>query len=208
MEKTSLERKKHWDTVYSEKEAPETSWYQREPALSLAMIENAQIGLDGAIIDIGGGASLLVDRLLQSAYRDISVLDISGHALEQARRRLGSSAKQVQWIEEDVTRFRADRKYALWHDRAAFHFLTDGDSRRHYRDALYRALEPGGQAIIAAFAPDGPPRCSGLDIVRYDAVSLMAELGEEMILLEQKREVHLTPQGREQRFGFYRLQRK
>jgi len=208
MEKASSERKKHWETVYSQKAAPETSWYQREPTLSLAMIQNAQVGADEAIIDIGGGASLLTDSLLQSGYRDISVLDISGKALEQARKRLGPNAGRVRWIEEDVTRFRAERKYAVWHDRAAFHFLTDEDSRRRYRDALYRALGPGGQAIIAAFAPDGPRRCSGLDIVRYDADSLMAVLGDELILLEREREIHLTPQNREQRFGFYRLRRK
>lgn len=208
MEQTSRERKEHWESVYSEKAAPETSWYQSEPALSLAMIRNARIGADEAIIDIGGGASLLADCLLQAGYSDISVLDISGQALDQARARLGPDAGRIHWIEDDVTRFRAARNYALWHDRAAFHFLTDRESRRLYRAALLRALKPGGQAIIAAFAPDGPSRCSGLDIVRYDAESLLAELGDEWVLLEQEREVHLTPQNREQRFGFYRMMRK
>ena len=124
----------------------------------------------------------------------------------RSQRRLGRDAERVRWVVTDITEYSPDRRFAVWHDRAAFHFLTDLDDRRRYVETLRSALMPGGQAIIAAFAPDGPERCSGLDIVRYDADALGTVLGRSFRLLEERRERHLTPQGREQRFGFYRFE--
>lgn len=202
---TTADRKRHWEQVYRSKRPVETSWYQAEPTLSLDMIGNTGAGPDQGLIDIGGGASLLVDHLLARGYRDLTVLDLSAEALAQARRRLGPEARRVGWLVADVTEYVPARTFRVWHDRAAFHFLTEPADQRRYVEALRAALEPGAQAIIAAFAPDGPTRCSGLDIVRYDADKLTAVLGAEFRLLEERRESHVTPQGREQRFGFYRF---
>ena len=199
------QRKAHWEEVYGSRLAVETSWYQAVPETSLALIVRSGVGREAPLIDIGGGASLLVDHLLESGYSDLTVLDVSAAALRQAQQRLGSRAAQVEWLECDVTALEPQRRYALWHDRAAFHFLTDAEDRRRYVAALRRALQPGGQVVIAAFTPDGPTRCSGLDIVRYDAAGLAAELGAGFRLEEECRETHRTPAGREQRFGFYRF---
>jgi SAM-dependent methyltransferase len=201
----AAQRKQHWEDVYSRKAPRETSWYQAMPATSLAMIRNATRASSASLIDVGGGASLLVDCLLDEGFHDVSVLDISQLALENAKQRLGSRSSEVQWIEADVTRFQPDRTWEVWHDRAAFHFLTDGADRRRYVEVLRRALAMGGQAVIAAFALDGPRKCSGLDIVRYDARSLGLEIGPDFELKEERLEVHLTPAGAEQRFGFYRF---
>jgi SAM-dependent methyltransferase len=202
---TPAERKRHWEEVYRSKPAVETSWYQAEPGTSLAMIRGAGAGPDQGLIDVGGGASLLVDHLLQLGFRDLTVLDLSAEALEQARRRLGASAQGIQWIVADITEYEPDRDFEVWHDRAAFHFLTDPSDRQRYVAVLRSALRPGGQAIIAAFAPDGPERCSGLEIVRYDADAIGAILGDAFHLLEERRETHRTPVGREQRFAFFRF---
>jgi len=198
-------RKQHWEGVYRSKSAVETSWYQAEPTLSLAMIHNAGPVSEQGLIDVGGGASLLVDHLLSRGYRDLTVLDLSVAALEQAQKRLGSGAALVEWVVADITEYVPARTFGLWHDRAAFHFLTDPDDRKRYVRVLRSALSPGGQAIIAAFAPDGPRRCSGLDIVRYDTVSISGVLGADFVLEEERRETHVTPTGGEQRFGFYRF---
>jgi SAM-dependent methyltransferase len=171
------------------------------------MIANAELPRDAAIIDIGGGASRLLDQLLDLGYSDLTLLDISANAIGHARKRLGERARRIRSIEADVTRFKPLRTYACWHDRAAFHFLTDGGDRANYVRALRAALRPGGFAIIATFAPDGPKRCSGLDIVRYDAGALADELGSGFSLIEQDRETHRTPAGREQKFAFCRFLR-
>jgi SAM-dependent methyltransferase len=202
---TAADRKRHWEQVYRTKSAVETSWYQDEPTTSLAMIRNTGAASGQGLIDVGGGASLLVDHLLQAGWSELTVLDVSAASLEQAKRRLGRAAERVRWVVADITDYAPDRRYAVWHDRAAFHFLTDPADRRRYVEVLRSALGPGSQAIIAAFAPDGPERCSGLDIVRYDADGLGAVLGRSFRLKEERRERHLTPQGREQRFGFYRF---
>lgn len=199
------ERKKHWEAVYGSRAAEETSWYQRRPDISLDMIRDACPDRDAGLIDVGGGASTLVDHLLSDGYSDLTVLDLSAAALAQAQTRLGEAARRVAWLEADVTRFEPPRRWALWHDRAAFHFLVDRADRQAYLQRLGAALTPGGQVIIATFAPDGPPRCSGLEVVRYDAETLAAELGPPYSLLESRWETHRTPQGREQRFGFHRF---
>ena len=202
-----MDRKQHWEDVYVSKAVHETSWHQAEPAPSLAMIRHAAGGGKPSLIDVGGGASLLVDCLLDEGFPDLTVLDISARALDRARRRLGRRASQVEWVEADVTQYEPVRTFDIWHDRAAFHFLTDVADRRRYVGILQRALSADGQAVIAAFALDGPKKCSGLDIVRYDAQTLGAELGPGFVLEEERSDVHLTPAGREQRFGFYRFRR-
>jgi SAM-dependent methyltransferase len=208
MKRPKWDRKQHWETVYGGKAAEETSWYQRSPSRSLSMIVHAGISKEAALIDIGGGASLLVDHLLDLGYRDLSVLDISAAALAQAAGRLGLRAGQISWIEADVTAYRPSKRFDLWHDRAAFHFLTEVKDRRRYMAVLRQALAPGGQAILATFAPGGPEKCSGLDIVQYDAGKLGDELGPEFALQEQHEERHETPAGREQLFNFFRFQRR
>ena len=203
----SDKRRQHWENVWTGSGETRKSWFQEIPRVSLDLVERTGISLSDPLIDIGGGASRLVDHLLDRGYRDLTVLDLSAAALEHARRRLGQRAGDVTWITGDVTTFRPERRYLLWHDRAAFHFLVEESDRLAYCAALEQALAPKGQAIIGTFAPDGPEKCSGLDIVRYDAPKLLAELGPGWELLEETRETHMTPAGAEQRFGFYRIRR-
>jgi SAM-dependent methyltransferase len=200
-----MDKKEHWDKAHAARHPREVSWYQQLPALSLRMIQGSNMAADTPIIDVGGGASLLVDFLLEEGYRDITVLDLSGIALKKARCRLGEQASRVEWIEQDITCFEAERKYGLWHDRALFHFLTHANERKKYIQALRRALQPGGQLVISTFAIGGPARCSGLDIVQYDARKLELELGEEFTLLEQEQVLHQTPAQKDQLFGFFRF---
>lgn len=201
-----FDRKAHWENAWSAKQAHEVSWYQEVPQVSLSLIKKAGLDYDAPLIDVGGGASLLVDHLLQAGYRDITVLDISRAALDKARQRLGEQARRINWIEEDITCFRPDRRFALWHDRAVFHFLVEADDRERYVEVLHRGLLPRGQAIIASFALDGPRKCSGLDIVQYDAQGLQSTLGGDLQLLEQAAEEHLTPAGHSQKFVFFRFE--
>lgn len=198
-------RKEHWDKAHGARPAREVSWYEQNPALSLAMIRRANIAADTPLIDVGAGASLLVDFLLEEGFNKITVLDVSGVALDEARSRLGDKASRVEWVEQDITRFQARQKYGLWHDRALFHFLTRREERQKYIQALLRSLQARGQLVISTFAPGGPTRCSGLDIVQYDAPKLLRELGEEFTLLEQEQVLHQTPTEKEQLFGFYRF---
>lgn len=199
------DRKAHWEAIYRDKSPLEVSWYQQEPALSLELIRRSGVGLDAPIIDVGGGASVLVDRLQAAGYTKLSVLDLSAQALTCARRRLGSAAEHIDWIEADITDFQPPRQYALWHDRAVFHFLTDAADRARYVEVLQRALSPGGHLIIAAFAIGGPEKCSGLDIVQYDADKLLAALGPGFELVETRAEAHITPAGGEQQFNYFRF---
>lgn len=207
MNANGFNRKQHWEKVYDRKSPEETSWFQSNPRISLSMIENTGFGAAAALIDIGGGASLLTDHLLDRGYRDLTVLDISRAALDRASRRLGEKAPRVDWLECDVTRFTPSREFDIWHDRAAFHFLTRKEDRKCYSAVLGSALAPGGQAIIATFAPGGPKRCSGLPVVQYDSDRLGAELGPAFELEEQEEEVHLTPAGGEQLFRFFRFKK-
>ena len=203
----SLDPKQHWEGIYQNKSPLEVSWYQREPGTSLALIDRAGAGVAAHIADIGGGASVLVDRLLARGYRRLTVVDLSGAALAVARARLGAAAAQVTWVEDDVTAFVPAVPLDLWHDRACFHFFTDAALRARYVAALQRALRPGGHAIIAAFAPGGPLRCSNLDIVQYDAPKLAHELGRDFAHIESVEENHRTPAGKDQLFGFHRFRR-
>lgn len=202
-----MNRREHWNRVYRDKPADRVSWYQQQPAASLELIAASGVGRDAGIIDVGGGASVLVDALLDQGYTGLAVLDVAHSALEAVRARLGDRAALVEWFEADVTRFEPTRRYALWHDRAVFHFLTDAGERAAYVRTLGKALQPGGTVIIATFAPDGPPKCSGLDVVRYDGRSLAAELGASYKLRESRREAHVTPGGMTQPFCYFRFER-
>jgi len=197
-----VERKQHWETVYATKAENEVSWFQEQPKTSIEIVQRCGAGKDAAIIDVGGGESRLVDRLLDAGYTDITVLDISEHALDVAKRRLGERASKVNWIVADITDWKPQRRYKLWHDRAVFHFLTEPGDRTAYIRALLAALEPGGHAVISTFALDGPEKCSGLPVVRYSAATLAAELGPELRLVAERDEQHRTPWGSIQHFVF------
>lgn len=202
------DRKAHWQKIYQNKSPLDVSWYQKKPELSLQLIHRSLERKDEAIIDVGGGASLLVDYLCKEGYSNLSVLDISAHALDSAEHRLEGLAETVEWVECDITEFVPPQRYALWHDRAVFHFLTEESDRKKYVNVLQRALKPGGNVIIAAFAVGGPERCSGLEIVQYDASKLLWALGDGFGLLEEAGELHITPANKEQKFAYFRLVRK
>lgn len=202
-----MNRQEHWNQVYQTKGTEDVSWYQRRPALSLELIAASGVSKDAGIIDVGGGASTLVDSLLDGGFTPVAVLDLSGTALAHSRSRLGTRAVAVEWFETDVTSFEPPHPFGLWHDRAVLHFLTAEEDRRGYVATLRRTLQPGGAAVISTFALDGPPKCSGLEIIRYDEKSIQAELGAEFQLQEVRRETHLTPWQTEQRFIYFRFQR-
>lgn len=203
-----MNRKEHWNQVYQTKAPDDVSWYQIRPAISLKLIEATGIGKDQGIIDMGGGASVLVDFLLDAGFTKLAVLDISAAALQYAKQRLGTRAGRVEWFEADALGFDPPHRFGLWHDRAVFHFLTDQADRQKYVQSLKRTLTPDGCVIIATFALDGPLKCSGLDVARYNAVAIGAELGSEFHLLEHTDETHVTPWSTEQRFSYFRFARK
>jgi SAM-dependent methyltransferase len=200
-------RQAHWQNVYATKAEREVSWFQENPAPSLDLIAATGISSDAAIIDIGGGASRLVDHLLDNGFRRVSILDLSARALEEAKKRLGRRGDEVDWIVADITAWQPSRMYDLWHDRAALHFLTEPADRDAYVACLKKAVRPGGHVIIATFAPDGPERCSGLPIVRYDAASLSKILSSDFTLFGERRHAHATPWGAVQQFQFSTFRR-
>ncbi|MFF5260874.1 class I SAM-dependent methyltransferase [Actinomadura viridis] len=202
-------RQEHWDTVYTDRGERRVSWYQADPRLSVELIEEAAAageGRDGAVIDVGGGASLLASRLVDEGFRDVTVLDVSEVALETARRAAARrpGRERISWVHADLLSWRPQRRYAIWHDRAVFHFLTERADRDAYLDALRAALAPRGAVVLAAFAPEGPDRCSGLPVARYDAGGLAAELsgafGDAVTLTARRSERHVTPAGAVQPF--------
>lgn len=201
------DRTAHWQRVYQTKAEDEVSWFQARPGMSLELIVAAGFPLEASIIDIGGGESRLVDALLEQGHSDITVLDLSSAALEVTRKRLGKRADDVKWIVGDATSWSPPASYDIWHDRAAFHFLTEAAERTAYMDRLRGALRPGGQVIIGTFAPHGPEKCSGLPVMRHDADTLATELGPEFVLEETRRHGHETPGGNIQHFQFSRFRR-
>jgi SAM-dependent methyltransferase len=201
------DRQAHWQNVYATKAEREVSWFQENPAPSLDLITATGISSDAAIIDIGGGASRLVDHLLDRGFHRLSILDLSARALEEAKKRLGRRGDAVEWIVADVAAWQPLRTYDLWHDRAAFHFLTEAADRDAYVACLKKALRPGGNVIIATFAFDGPERCSGLPIVRYDAAALSKVVGSDFRLIGERRHEHATPWGAVQKFQFSTFRR-
>lgn len=198
-------RRQHWHQAWTTKPATATSWYQPRPSLSLELIRSASDDRHSAVIDIGGGASTLVDGMLEDGWRDISVLDISGAAMAVAQHRLGVAAAKVRWLEIDLLDATLLREYAIWHDRAVFHFLIDAVDRERYRRLAESSVRIGGQLVIGSFAEDGPTRCSGLPVQQYSSLTMAAALGNAFELLETRRETHLTPSGTEQRFVYGRF---
>jgi len=193
-------RKTHWQRIYAEKRPTEVSWHEPIPEKSLQLIRSTGVARHEPILDAGGGASTLVDHLLAEGYTDVSVLDVSRTALEHSRARLAESAVRVDWIESDVTEFEPSRKYALWHDRAVFHFLTESAERDKYVEVSYRTLRPKGHLVLATFGPGGPERCSGLEICRYGVEELQDLFGVRFTLRRHELDEHRTPMGSTQQF--------
>ncbi|MBI4971366.1 MAG: class I SAM-dependent methyltransferase [Candidatus Omnitrophica bacterium] len=201
--------KSHWESVYGKKSPTEVSWYQVRPEKSLEMMTRTGLGPEASFIDVGGGASTLVDHLLNQGFKRITVLDISRQALEAAKHRLGEKAKSITWVEADITQAALPHhSFDIWHDRAVFHFLTDSEARAKYKVQLANALKPNGFLIMATFALTGPPRCSGLEVMHYDAPSLEAEFGPEYELRATFSETHETPFHTQQDFVFCLFQRR
>jgi 2-polyprenyl-3-methyl-5-hydroxy-6-metoxy-1,4-benzoquinol methylase len=204
----SANRREHWDAVYASKGEAEVSWFQDTPEPSLELLRLVGARPSSALVDIGGGASRLVDNLVAAGFEDLTVLDLSEAALAAARARLGQKAGKVTWIASDVTQWRPSRTYDIWHDRAALHFLTEPTDQAAYARTLSEALRPGGHAIIASFALDGPERCSGLPVRRHSAESLGALLGTDFVLIDSRRHAHVTPWQSVQSFQFSTFRRR
>jgi len=194
--------KNHWESVYGQKNPDEVSWFQSYPRISLELIYASVVNSTSRIIDVGGGASVLIDQLLDKGYENITVLDISAKAIDYAKERLKGNAKKVTWIETDITNFQPAAAYDLWHDWAVFHFLTDSNDRRKYIDVLNNALAPDGHVIISTFDLEGPSKCSGLDVERYNEEKLAKEIGVHFKLIKSINEDHETPWKARQRFMY------
>jgi SAM-dependent methyltransferase len=196
-----VERKDHWENVYATRSSDRVGWYKPRLDTSLEWIRALQLDADAPIIDVGGGASTLADDLLDAGFSDLTVLDFAESALELSKARLGERANQVDWIVADVTSatLPPDR-FAVWHDRAVFHFLVDKQDQRRYREQAASALRPGGYLVIGTFAPEAPPTCSGLPVERCDREKLVRMFGAGFELLRHEKEMHVTPGGVEQMY--------
>ena len=200
-----VDARTHWERVYVAKAPNAVSWFRPHLEISLGLIKRAAPDYSASIIDVGGGESTLVDDLLAKGYRNITVLDISQRALEVAKKRLGATAEQVlnkvHWLFADITQPEVlTDLYDVWHDRAVFHFLTEREQRLAYVQNVISAVKPGGHVIVSTFGPEGPMRCSGLDVLRYDAQSLHHQFGARFRLIESSEELHTTPDGATQQF--------
>ena len=195
-------RKNHWENVYHTKSSHEVSWYQSQPIISLQWIQESGISKEAAIIDIGGGDSVLVDHLLQLGYNNLTVLDISETAIQKSKSRLGDHAKKINWIVSDVLEFEPDKKYDLWHDRAAFHFLTEPTDIKKYVQLAHQSIVEKGCMILATFSDEGPKKCSGLDIQSYSEESMKGIWDKQFELVTTLKKDHITPSGGKQNFLF------
>lgn len=204
---STFDRKTHWENVYTTRDENSVSWFEESSAVSLDLIHATGVSVAASIIDVGGGASRLVDALVNEGFVSVTVLDLSGKALGIAKSRLGARSARVQWVLADVTTWEPSETYDVWHDRATFHFLTDPKDHAAYAERVVRAVRPGGHVIIGTFDLDGPERCSGLHVARHDAASLGQMLGKSFKLLERRRHGHQTPMGATQWFQFSRFQR-
>ena len=203
-----MDRKDHWERVYQSKPDDRLGWYKPQLQTSLTWIRDLNLDRNATIIDAGGGASTLVDDLLEDGHRSITVLDLSAAALSQTKSRLGDRAVSVSWVVGDITTAELPANhYDVWHDRAVFHFLTNNQQQQRYRDSLLAALKPGGHLVIAAFAPEAPPKCSGLPVQRYSLDLLVETLGDELELLRHHKEMHITPGGVEQMYLYCQFRR-
>jgi len=201
------DRRRLWERVYEDRDPDSVSWYQQNPARSLILIEETSLPADAPIIDIGGGASRLVDRLLDLGYSRLTVLDLAAPALHHAQERLGIRSRDVRWLDADVLEHQFEHPYALWHDRAVFHFLTEPADRDRYLAQLETALEPKGHVILATFGLDGPESCSGLPVQRHSPESLTDFLGKDFEVVGFQEEAHHTPSGNVQHFLYGRFRR-
>jgi 2-polyprenyl-3-methyl-5-hydroxy-6-metoxy-1,4-benzoquinol methylase len=199
--------KSHWEGVYTQRPVDEVGWFKPKFDVSLALIDAASPTRSASVIDVGGGASLFVDSLLERGFDRIAVLDIASSALEHARHRLGDKAAGVQWIVADIRETADLGKFDIWHDRAVFHFLVDAADRRKYASLARKTIPIGGHAIIATFSPTGPQKCSGLETCRYSSEALAAEFGEGFRLIQETPEIHTTPGGKTQSFMYALLRR-
>ena len=201
-------RKQHWENIYTAQLPNQVGWYQDHPTQSLELIQASGIDYAAHIIDVGAGASTLVDCLLADGFRYITLLDITAAAFDHTRARLGDQAATVTWIEGDITRCPLPAAaYDLWHDRAVFHFLTEFEDQQRYVEAVRHGLKSGGHLVLAAFALDGPPKCSGLDVRRYSPATLQAVFGDDFSLSESRRHTHTTPAGTIQQYIFCRFRK-
>ncbi|HEX8837954.1 MAG TPA: class I SAM-dependent methyltransferase [Candidatus Acidoferrum sp.] len=196
-----MDQETHWEKIYRQKAADAVSWYRRHLETSLALIERAAADSNASIIDVGGGESTLVDDLLVRGFKNLTVLDISQTAIDVTKKRLGAAAERVQWLVADITQAElAPRAYDIWHDRAVFHFLSDDEQRSSYVRQVLRVVRAGGHVVVSTFGPQGPTKCSGLEVVRYDADSLHHEFGTRFRMVESSTELHETPLGTTQQF--------
>ncbi len=200
-----MELRDHWNRVYTTKSDEQVSWFEPLPAVSVQMLKAAGVTSESCVIDVGGGDSRLVDYLVAEGLECVAVLDVSGAALARAKARIGTRAEPLMWIESDVAASWTLKPMDVWHDRAVFHFLTEADARGRYREHLLEVLKPGGSAIIATFAPDGPAKCSGLPVARYSPEALASELGPALHLVESHSHMHTTPWGATQSFQYSRF---
>lgn len=201
------EHSNHWEDIYATRPSTALSWYQDEPETSLRLIEQIACGQPATVVDIGAGTSQLVDRLVARRFTDVTLIDVSDHALAEVRQRLGAHAENVTFIRSDITAWTPDRLYDIWHDRAVFHFLTELTDRDRYVDIASDAVRGGGSLVLATFAEDGPTRCSGLPVCRYTAHELANIFSERFSLIEHAREEHVTPTGAVQSFTWVVLRR-
>jgi SAM-dependent methyltransferase len=199
---------RYWETVWRDRVPEEMSWFEATPTHSFELISRAAPDPAAAIIDVGGGASRLVDELLGAGHGDLTVLDISEAALEAARQRLGALADRVDWVHADVLTHRFGRTFRVWHDRAVFHFLVDPDDRHRYVERLLEAIEPEGDVIISTFGPEGPTQCSGLPVQRYGRAAMIETLGPQFELRSYDEAMHRTPSGVQQQFAFCHFRRR
>ena len=200
------ERQQHWQQVYDSRDVREVSWFQDEPSMSLRLVESVA-DPSCSVVDVGGGASLLVDALAARGFTDLTVVDVSQHALDVVRSRLDSHGVDATLVASDVVEWKPARTFDVWHDRATFHFLTDGDSRASYVDLAARSVVQGGSLIVATFATDGPTHCSGLEVARYSAAEFAEQFAEHFAPMGAEREEHLTPSGAVQMFTWVVLRR-
>lgn len=197
-----MDKTAHWENVYQTKSPSEVSWYESDPQLSLRLILEVADPTSDSVIDVGGGQSLLIDRLLDANFHRVALLDISQHAVDATRTRLGNRGANVQWFVADITQTDSLGPFHVWHDRAVFHFITDQDDRNHYIELLAHTLPIGGHFIVGTFTKGGPERCSGLPIIQYDADSMATALGQRFQLLRSLHHTHSTPAGKPQAFFF------
>jgi len=205
---TASDPRSHWQTVYLTKGEQQVSWSQADPQPSLRLIESVATSREASIVDVGGGASRLVDALLQSGFHALTVLDLSAAALASARERIGAAGDAVCWVAGDATVWQPQQAFDIWHDRAAFHFLVAEMDRTAYLDRLHRGVRAGGNAVIGTFALDGPEKCSGLPVQRYDSATLSQTIGPAFELIAELPHQHVTPWGATQSFQFSVLRRK